>query len=80
MPETPLENNQQSRAERSRRLRDDDDAVMTFMEWCDLNGFSRATGIRIKNSGNGPRFIQMSPRRIGITRRDNRIWQDKSAK
>jgi len=53
----------------------EDDRVLTFNEWCDLNGFSRATGQRLKLSGQGPRFIQLSERRQGITVGENRRWQ-----
>ena len=54
----------------------DDNRVMTFAQWCELNGFSPATGRRILNSGKGPRVLRLSDRRIGIRYGDNRIWQD----
>jgi predicted DNA-binding transcriptional regulator AlpA len=52
-----------------------DDRVLTFKEWCALNGISRNTGRRIFGSGAGPEIVQLSPRRIGITVRANRRWQ-----
>jgi predicted DNA-binding transcriptional regulator AlpA len=57
-----------------------DDRVMTFAAWCQLNGFSEATGRRILASGRGPRIIQLSQRRIGVRVRDNRAWQDERAR
>jgi predicted DNA-binding transcriptional regulator AlpA len=54
----------------------DDDKVMSFIEWCDLNGFSRSTGQRVIASGKGPRFIQLSEKRKGVTVGENRRWQE----
>jgi predicted DNA-binding transcriptional regulator AlpA len=53
----------------------DDDRVLTFDEWCELNGFSRSTGQRIRTSGEGPQFVQLSARRIGVIVSENRRWQ-----
>jgi hypothetical protein len=52
-----------------------DDCVMTFDEWCGLNGFSRSTGQRIVASGSGPTFVRLSARRKGVTVAENRRWQ-----
>lgn len=61
---------------REQALRHDNDhAVLTFLQWCALNGFSEATGRRIIKAGNGPPFIQLSERRIGVTVGNNRTWQ-----
>ena len=51
------------------RLVEDDDAVLTFKEWCALNGHSERQGRRILTSGNGPTVTQLSDRRIGISRK-----------
>ena len=59
---------------------DDDDAVLTFAEWCSLNGFSQRTGRRVLSSGNGPIVTQLSPKRIGVTRGNNRRWQASRAR
>jgi hypothetical protein len=53
----------------------DDDRVMSFDDWCKLNGFSRSTGQRLIADGRGPRFIQLSERRKGVTVGENRRWQ-----
>jgi predicted DNA-binding transcriptional regulator AlpA len=53
----------------------EDDRVMSFDEWCKLNCFSRSTGQRIISAGNGPKFIQLSERRKGVTVAENRRWQ-----
>jgi hypothetical protein len=45
----------------------DDDEVLTFEQWIRLNKVSPATGWRILRSADGPTFVQLSPRRIGIT-------------
>jgi hypothetical protein len=70
----------QAREERARRIQDPDAAVMTFREWYEANSISRATAQRIKAAGEGPRFIQLSPRRIGVTVGENRRWQKERAK
>jgi predicted DNA-binding transcriptional regulator AlpA len=50
--------------------------VLSFRQWCELNGFSERTGRRILESGTGPRVIQLSERRIGILEADNEAWQE----
>jgi hypothetical protein len=54
--------------------------VLSFRQWCELNGFSPATGRRIINAGNGPIVTQLSPRRIGVTMRNNVRWQESRAR
>ena len=53
-----------------------DDEVLTFSDWCVLNKISKRTGRRILGSGRGPRVTELSQRRIGITRGNNRRWQE----
>lgn len=53
-----------------------DDAALTFKEWCQENGISESTGHRIRQRGEGPNFIKISPRRVIVTRRENRRWLD----
>jgi hypothetical protein len=57
-------------------VQSDDDRVMSFDQWCATNGFSRSTGLRICKAGNGPQFIRLSLRRKGVTRGENRRWQE----
>jgi predicted DNA-binding transcriptional regulator AlpA len=52
------------------------DKVLTFAQWCDLNGFSKTTGHRLIKAGEGPPVLQLSPRRIGIRESDNARWQE----
>lgn len=52
----------------------DDDVVDPFSAWCEAKGISPATGRRLLTSGDGPSFIRLSQRRIGIRRRDDRAW------
>lgn len=56
-------------------LADLDCRVLSFNEWCSLNSFSRATGQRLIAAGEGPRFLKLSERRIGVTVAENRRWQ-----
>jgi predicted DNA-binding transcriptional regulator AlpA len=51
------------------------DRVLTFTEWCQLNSISRTTGKRLIRAGEGPRIIDLAPRRIGIRESDNAAWQ-----
>ena len=53
----------------------DDHRVMTFPQWCEINGFSIWTGQRLLKAGKGPVITQISDRRIGITVANNRAWQ-----
>jgi hypothetical protein len=55
------------------------DRVNSFAEWCKRNGFSKATGRRILQSGNGPVVTRMSQRRFGIRERHNLEWLDRCA-
>jgi hypothetical protein len=54
--------------------------VLSFGQWCALNGFSKATGRRIVQRGEGPPVLQLSPRRIGIRESDNAAWQQARAR
>jgi predicted DNA-binding transcriptional regulator AlpA len=51
------------------------DKVLSFGQWCAVNGFSKTTGWRLLRAGKGPRVLQLSPRRIGIKESDNAAWQ-----
>jgi hypothetical protein len=53
----------------------DDRRVLSFSDWCKLNNISADTGKRLIKSGRGPRVLQLSDRRIGITVAANREWQ-----
>ena len=57
------------------QLSDHPNAVMTFLQWCSLNGFSPATGKRLMRARRGPKIVQLSPKRIGIRNIDNDDWQ-----
>jgi predicted DNA-binding transcriptional regulator AlpA len=57
------------------RFENNGNRVLTFRQWCGLNGFSVATGRRLIKSGQGPSITQLSPRRIGIRLADNAAWQ-----
>jgi hypothetical protein len=57
-----------------------DDQVLTFLQWVKLNALSERTGKRILASGTGPTVTRLSERRVGITVRDNRAWQESRAR
>ena len=52
-----------------------DDQVLTFLEWCQLNRISERNGRRILAGPDGPTVTLLSARRMGITVRANRAWQ-----
>jgi predicted DNA-binding transcriptional regulator AlpA len=54
--------------------------VLTFQQWLELAGVSRSTGLRILDSGNGPRVIQLSERRFGIRLADHAEWCERVAR
>ena len=58
----------------------DDQRVMTIAQWAKVNGFSVWTGQRLIKAGKGPVVTQVSDRRVGITVRSNRVWQESRAK
>jgi hypothetical protein len=73
---SPKEKHRRERQRRASLERaDDDDEVLTFARWCKLNGISLRNGRRIIKAPGGPRVLQLSANRIGITRRANREWQ-----
>ena len=57
-----------------------DDQVLTFLEWCALNGISPRTGRRILAGPDPPTVTMLSPRRFGVTVRANRAWQHARAR
>jgi len=50
--------------------------ILSFADWCRLNGISLATGRRILKSGKGPAVIRLSDRRLGISVGANAAWQE----
>jgi hypothetical protein len=52
----------------------DDNFVMTFAQWCAAASIGQRTGRRILSAPGGPVVTQLGPRRIGITRRNHRLW------
>ena len=59
-----------------------DDQVLTFAEWCELNSIAPRTGRRILAGPKAerPAVTMLTSRRIGITRRANRLWQERRAR
>ncbi len=52
----------------------DDDEVLTFGQWVKLIKVSPRNGRRILKAPGGPKITQLSARRIGISRRNHRLW------
>jgi hypothetical protein len=61
---------------------ENDDEVLTFAEWCKLNKISARTGRRILAGPKSKRPIitWLSERRMGVTRGNNRRWQESRAR
>jgi hypothetical protein len=55
---------------------EDDYRVMPFKTWCASKDISEPTGRRLLRNGKGPRIVQLSPRRIGVTVKDDREWTE----
>ena len=73
------EQSRQSDPAADRELEFNQFRVMSFAQWCALNGISPATGRRLLRSGRGPIVTRLSDRRIGITVGANVAWQAKRA-
>ena len=54
---------QQSDPDRDRKIALNQFRVLTFAQWCALNGISPATGRRLIKAGRGPALIQLSDRK-----------------
>ena len=74
------EQSQQSNPAADRELELNQFRVMSFAQWCALNGISPATGRRLLRSGRGPIVTRLSECRIGITVGNNRRWQESRAR
>jgi hypothetical protein len=76
-PASPISENGRHGAARRRALDPalDDERLLSFTDWCRLNSLSEDTGRRLLRSGQGPRVIRLSKRRLGISIADNRAWR-----
>jgi predicted DNA-binding transcriptional regulator AlpA len=55
-------------------LHDHDARVLSIRQWAELCGFSTRTAKRLLAEGDGPRHVQLSAGRVGITVADHRAW------
>ena len=78
--ERRAEQRRRSDPSRNREIELNQHQVLSFADWCRLNGISPATGRRILKSGKGPIVTQLSARRIGITIGANAQWQESRAR
>lgn len=74
--EAAVRSEMRRRAARDQALQQENDhCVLTFRQWCALNGFSEATGRRVVKAGDGPVITELSARRIGVTVGANKTWR-----
>ena len=57
-----------------------DDRILSFRQWCELNGISEKTGRRLLARGAGPQVTKLTDKKIGIAVRHNRSWQEARAR
>jgi hypothetical protein len=62
------------------RLAEDDDAVLTLVEWAALNGISLRVARSIIASDKGPVITRLSARRLGVSRKAHREWLETRAR
>jgi predicted DNA-binding transcriptional regulator AlpA len=55
------------------------DKVLSFPEWARLIGLSRDAAYRLLHSGNGPRWMRLGIRRMGVRLSDHRAWCEQRA-
>jgi hypothetical protein len=70
-----LREQERRQQQRTHQRLPDDDEVLSFAQWCLINNLSERNGRRILGAPGGPVVTQLSERRIGITRGNNRAWQ-----
>jgi hypothetical protein len=58
----------------------ENDRVLSFRQWCELNGIGLRTGRRLIANGTGPTVTMLTDKRIGIRVIDNRRWQESRAR
>jgi predicted DNA-binding transcriptional regulator AlpA len=51
------------------------DRIFTLDEFAKLNSLSAMTLYRVIRRGDGPKVVQLSPRRLGIRESDGAKWQ-----
>ena len=51
-----------------------DAQVLRLRDWAELAGVSMRTARRLLASGNGPRIVQLSSKRVGVTVAAHRRW------
>jgi hypothetical protein len=54
----------------------DDYRVIPWREWYRSKGISKDTARRLRNSGKGPRTVELSERLRGVTVKDDREWTE----
>jgi hypothetical protein len=53
---------------------DDGDVILTFQEWCDMAGLPESTARELRARGQGPRCVNLTGKKLGITLADHRRW------
>jgi predicted DNA-binding transcriptional regulator AlpA len=57
----------------------DPNQILRFRDWIKFAGVSKATGWKILHSGDGPKFLRIGERRVGIRVADHIRWTERLA-
>jgi hypothetical protein len=52
----------------------DEDVVLSFLEWCALAGLPEATARQMRARGQGPRCVHLTDKKLGVTMAEHRRW------
>jgi hypothetical protein len=52
----------------------DDDVVLSFLEWCALAGLPESTARELRARGQGPRCVHLTDKKLGVTIAEHRRW------
>jgi len=75
MPSPQMEERRKRRDDSTRDSRDDL-RVIRYKDWYESKGMSKWAADRMRRAGKGPRIVQLGPRMIGVTVRDDREWTE----
>jgi hypothetical protein len=53
---------------------DDGDVVLSLLEWANMAGISERTAQDLRARGEGPRFIKLTDKKLGVTLAEHRRW------
>lgn len=53
---------------------DDGDVILPFLEWAELAGLPESTARDLRARGEGPRCVQLTTKKLGVTLAEHRRW------